>query len=64
MPAEVVTGAEPTPRRARYLLPRGLPRRGEILAACVVLIVIGHVLFAQLTLILAAAFYLDRKSVA
>jgi hypothetical protein len=61
MPAEVVTGAEPKPRRARYLLPRGLPRRGEILAACVVLIVIGHVLFAQLTLILAAAFYLITK---
>ena len=32
MPAEVVTGAEPKPRRARYLLPRGLPRRGELLA--------------------------------
>nr|MDQ2814579.1 hypothetical protein [Actinomycetota bacterium] len=61
MPAEVVTGAEPKPRRARYLLPRGLPRRGEILAACVVLIVVGHVLFAQLTLILAAAFYLITK---
>ena len=40
------------PRRARYLVPRGLPRRGEILAACLVLAVLAHVLFAQLTLIL------------
>jgi hypothetical protein len=49
MPAEVVTEAEQVPRRARYLVPRGLPRRGEIIAACVVLVVVAHVLFAQLT---------------
>ena len=49
------------PRRARYLLPRGLPRRDEILAACVVLVVLAHVLFAQLTIILAAVFYLVTK---
>jgi hypothetical protein len=61
MPAEVVTEAKQMPRRARYLLPRGLPRRGEILAACVVLAVLVHVLFAQLTLILAVAFYLITK---
>jgi hypothetical protein len=49
------------PRRARYLIPRGLPRRDEILAACVVLIVLAHVLFAQLTIILAVVFYLITK---
>ena len=49
------------PRRARYLVPRGLPRRDEILAACVVLAVLAHVLFAQLTIILAAVFYLITK---
>ena len=49
------------PRRARYLVPRGLPRRDEILAACVVLVVLAHVLFAQLTIILAAVFYLITK---
>jgi hypothetical protein len=49
------------PRRARYLIPRGVPRRDEILAACVVLIVLAHVLFAQLTIILAAVFYLITK---
>jgi hypothetical protein len=49
------------PRRARYLVPMGLPRRDEILAACVVLVVLVHVLFAQLTIILAAVFYLITK---
>src|SRR5271166_4302491 len=61
MPAEVVTGAEQMPRRARYLVPQGLPRRGEILAVCVVLVVVAHLLFAQLTIIIAAAFYLITK---
>ena len=61
MPAEVVTEAEQVPRRARYLVPRGLPRRGEIIAACVVLVVLAHVLFAQLTIILAVVFYLVTK---
>jgi hypothetical protein len=49
------------PRRARYLLPRGLPRRDEMLAVCVVLVVLTHVLFAQLTLILAVVFYLITR---
>src|SRR5947209_6539803 len=49
------------PRRARYLVPRGLPRRDEILAVCVVLAVLVHLLFAQLTIILAAMFYLVTK---
>jgi hypothetical protein len=38
-----------------------LPRRGEFIAACVLVIVLGHVLFAQLTMVLAAAFYLTTK---
>ena len=58
MSAEIVTEAEQVPRRARYLVPRGLPRRGEVIAACVVLVILAHVLFAQLTIILAAVFYL------
>ncbi len=49
------------PRRARYLVPGGLPRRDEILAACLVLAVLAHVLFAQLTLVLAVVFYLITK---
>ncbi|HJY69808.1 MAG TPA: hypothetical protein VJ254_24060, partial [Streptosporangiaceae bacterium] len=46
------------PRRARYLVPKGLPRRGEFLAACVVVAVLAHVLFAQLTIVLAVVFAL------
>jgi hypothetical protein len=61
MPAEVVTEAKQMPRRARYLVPREFPRRGEILAACVVLIVVVHVLFAQLTIVVAAVLYLMSK---
>jgi hypothetical protein len=49
------------PRRARYLVPRGLPRRGEILAAFLVLAVLAHVLFAQLTLVLAVVLALITK---
>ena len=60
-PAEVVTEAEQMPRRARYLVPRGLPRRDEVLAACVVAAVLAHVLFAQLTILVAAALYLITR---
>jgi hypothetical protein len=62
MSARVATQAEQMPRRARYLVPKGLPRRGEILAACVVAAVVGHVLFAQLTLVLAAVFALTTRA--
>ena len=61
MLARVATGAERMPRRARYLVPRGLPRRGEILAAFLVLAILAHVLFAQLTLVLAVVFALITK---
>ncbi len=44
------------PRRARHLIPTQLPRRGEVIAACSVLVLLAHLLFAQLTLILAIAF--------
>ena len=49
------------PRHARYLIPRGLPRRGEILAVCAVLTVLAHAVFAQLTLVLAITFWLVTK---
>ena len=62
MSARVATQAEQMPRRARYLVPKGLPRRGEILAACVVVAVVAHVLFAQLTLVLAALFVLTTRA--
>ena len=49
------------PRRARYLVPRGFPRRDEILAVCVVLAIGVHLLFAQLTMVFAVLFYLVTK---
>src|SRR6266496_2864304 len=60
-PAEVVTEAEHMPRRARYLVPRGLPRRDEVLAVCVVAVVLVHLLFAQLTVVLAVVLYLITR---
>ncbi len=57
MSAEPVLTAPRTPRRARYVIPRELPRRGELLAAIGVLLVLVHVIFAQLTLILALIFF-------
>lgn len=62
MPAEVVPGAGSTPRRARYLIPTQFPRRGEIVAACAVLFLLIHLLFAQLTLILAVVFVAVGKA--
>ena len=44
------------PRRARHLIPMDLPHRREVMAACAVLIVVAHLLVAQLTLGLALAF--------
>ena len=44
------------PRRARQLIPTGLPPRGRVMAACAVLILLAHLLLAQLTLGLAVAF--------
>jgi hypothetical protein len=49
------------PRRARYLIPLGTPWRGEFLAAVAAAAVAAGVLFAPLTLILAAAFHAVSK---
>ncbi len=57
MPASATTTAERDPRRARYLLPGDTPRRGELVAALLLLGLLAHLLLAQLTLLLA--FTLD-----
>src|SRR5258708_13809951 len=57
MRAEPVTEAERGPRRARYVIPKDMPRRAELLAAAGVALVILHLIFAQLTLVLALIFY-------
>ncbi len=61
MPADTVTTDERVPRPGRYLIPGETPRRAELIAACAVLAVVAHLLFAQLTLILAIAFYLITR---
>jgi hypothetical protein len=53
--------AGPMPRRARQLIPAGVPRRGELIAAGLVLIVLAHLLLAQLTIVLALAFTVAGK---
>ena len=53
--------ADPGPRRARYLIPRELPRRADLIAGLVTAALLGHLLFAQLTLVLAAALYLTGR---
>src|ERR1700761_3613779 len=57
MPAEPLVTAPRAPRRARYVISRDTPRRGELLAAIGGLLVVLHLTFAQLTLILALLFY-------
>jgi hypothetical protein len=49
------------PRRARHLIPAGLPRRGELIAVCVMAILVAHLLLAQLTLVLALIFAVVSK---
>ena len=56
MPPAVPLAPARSPRRAHYLVPLGTPRRGELLAAAAVAVVVAGVLFAPLTVILAAAF--------
>jgi len=53
--------AGPMPRRARHLIPVGLPRRGELIAVCVVALLVAHLLLAQLTLVLALVFAVVSK---
>jgi hypothetical protein len=49
------------PRAGRYLIPGNTPRRAELIAACAILAVLVHLLFAQLTLVLAIIFQLTTK---
>jgi hypothetical protein len=62
MHTEVMPGAGSMPRRARHLIPTQLPRRGEVVAAFAVLVLLAHLLFAQLTLVLAAVFAAVSKT--
>ncbi|HEV3288095.1 MAG TPA: hypothetical protein VG123_03795, partial [Streptosporangiaceae bacterium] len=61
MPAPALSASGRPPRRARYLVPLGTPRRGEILAAMAVAALAAAALFAPLTLLLAAAFHVVSR---
>jgi hypothetical protein len=50
------------PRRARHLIPTQLPRRGEVVAAFAVLVLVAHLLLAQLTFLLAVVFTAVSKT--
>ena len=63
MPACGASAAAPGSRRARYLIPRELPRRADLIAGLVTVAVLGHLLFAQLTLVFAVALYLIGRAV-
>jgi len=56
MPPAVPLVPERPPRRARYLIPLGTPRRGEVLAALAVVAALAGALLAPLTLLLLVAF--------
>src|SRR5436305_4647131 len=61
MPADAVTATERMPRPGRYLIPGDFPRRAELIAVCAILAMAAHLLFAQLTLILAVIFVLTTR---
>jgi hypothetical protein len=57
MPSAAVAAPQRAPRRARYLIPLGTPRRRELLAALATAGVLAGLLFAPVTLGLAVAFH-------
>ena len=61
MPFAAAVAPQRAPRRARYLIPPGTPRRREILAALTLLAVLASLLFAQVTLGLTIAFHAVGK---
>ena len=61
MPFAAAVAPQRAPRRARYLIPPGTPRRREILAAPTLLAVVASLLFAQVTLGLTIAFHVLGK---
>ena len=61
MPPAVPLVPDRPPRRARYLIPLGTPRRGEVLAALAVVAALAGVLLAPVTLLLLVAFCTTSK---
>jgi hypothetical protein len=61
MSAAQLPARQRAPRRARYLIPPGTPRRREVLAVLSLLALLTGLLFAQVTLGLAVAFHATGK---
>jgi hypothetical protein len=61
MPAAAPIAPQHAPRRARYLIPRGAPRRGEFIAALTVASLLAGALLAPLTLAAAALLHAGGK---
>jgi hypothetical protein len=61
MSAALLPARQRVPRRARYLIPPGTPRRREITAALSLLVLLAGLLLAPVTLGLAVAFYAAGK---
>jgi len=62
MPAAASIAPQHAPRRARYLIPRGTPRRGEFIAALTVAALLAGALLAPLTLVAAAVLRAGGKA--
>src|SRR5690242_17111478 len=56
MPAAAPNAPPRRLRRARYLIPRGMPHRAEVVAALSVAVLLAGALFAPLTLLLTVVF--------
>jgi hypothetical protein len=52
---------ERIPRRGRYLIPKTTPRRAELIAAASLAALVAHLVFAQLTIAVAAAGFAIAK---
>ena len=61
MSAVLLSARQRAPRRARYLIPPGTPRRREITAALSLLALLAGLLLAQITVALTVAFYVAGK---
>jgi len=61
MPQSAAGQADRTPRRPAQVAPRDAPHHGELIAVIALVLLLAHLLLAQLTLLLTAAMYaVDR----
>src|SRR6266700_62628 len=55
------TARERIPRRGRYLIPKTTPRRAELVAVLGVVALVAHLVFAQLTILVAMVLFAITK---